>query len=151
MPTIEDIQNFRQIRPNLLTAGQPKDTEFDAIRAAGVELVINLATDHAQDFNRDEKAIVESLQLRYIHIPVAWDHPTRTDLDRFFEAMDRNKNQKIFVHCARNMRVSSFVFLYRVIRNGEDPNHCLKDLEAVWQPNSVWAAFIDTNLPPSKR
>ena len=151
MPTIEDIQNFRQIRPNLLTSGQPKDAQYDAIRASGVELVINLTSDRASDYNRDEKAIIESLQLRYIHIPVPFDHPTRTDLDHFFEVMDHNKSKKILVHCARNMRVSSFVFLYRVIRNGEDPNLCLKDLEAVWQPNSVWAAFIDTNLPMAKR
>ena len=66
----------------------------------------------------DEERSVTKLGMEYIHIPVIWQSPTSDDLDKFFDVMEKYKNKKFFVHCAANMRVSSFVALYRVIKEG---------------------------------
>ena len=60
----------------------------------------------------DEAGSVAALGLAYHHIPVDFNAPQAEDLLRFFAVMDGAQDQKVFVHCAANYRVSSFVALY---------------------------------------
>lgn len=143
---VTQIQCFRQLSPSLLTAGQPLEEQFEAIREAGCLVVINLADEDATDYLLEEPHIVESLGLEYLNIPVAWSAPQISDLLAFFDAMRQYTGRKIFLHCARNMRVSAFVYLYRILRLGWSPADSLPDLHALWQPNETWQAFIDLAL-----
>ena len=59
------------------------------------------------------------------------------------EALD---DRTVFVHCAANMRVSAFVFLYRVLSQRVPVAAAERDLHAVWQPNDVWANFVAEQL-----
>jgi len=145
---VTHIQCFRQLSPSLLTAGQPMEDQFEAIRDSGCQVVINLADGDATDYLPDEPQIVEALGLEYLNIPVAWSAPQVDDLLAFFEAMQRYAGRKIFLHCARNMRVSAFVYLYRRLRLGWSHAECLPDLLALWQPNETWQTFIDKALSP---
>jgi protein tyrosine phosphatase (PTP) superfamily phosphohydrolase (DUF442 family) len=145
-PELAAIQGFRAISPLLLTAGQPLPGQFEAIRAAGCQVVINLATPVSSDFLPDEAQRVTALGLDYLAIPVEWLAPQPADLQAFFQVMQRYQGQRVFVHCARNMRVSAFVFLYRVLQLKEARTICQVDLDALWQPNPVWQAFIDAQL-----
>ena len=150
-PSLEDIQGFLQIAPGLSTAGQPTAEQFPLLQADGAELIINLAAPGSPDFLPNEEALVHSLGMRYLAIPVDWNHPSQANLDSFFVALDVNRGRKIFVHCARNMRVSCFVFLYRVLILGEDVVRCRADLEKIWQPNEIWTAFMQAALTRDKR
>jgi hypothetical protein len=44
------------------------------------------------------------------------------------------------------MRVSAFIFLYRVLRQGVALPEAESDLHAVWQPDKVWSRFIQEEL-----
>ena len=140
---ISVIQNFLEITPRLLTAGQPFEDQFPPIQAAGVQTVINLAHEDSWDYIPEERQIVEGLGMAYIHIPVVWESPQPADLQAFFAAMRPLRDQTVFVHCARNMRVSAFIYLYRVLRLSEPRETALADLERIWQPDPVWQVFID--------
>lgn len=144
--SIESIQNFQQISELLSTSGQPDRDQFSAIAAAGFQVVINLAMPDSLDALADEPALVNSLGMEFEHIPVVWTNPRPSDLQRFFEVMDQWEGKRIFVHCARNMRVSAFIFLYRVLRRGEPQETCRRDMEHIWQPNDVWSEFIEASL-----
>jgi protein tyrosine phosphatase (PTP) superfamily phosphohydrolase (DUF442 family) len=144
----DQIQDFLAIRPDLLTAGQPMPDQFDDIRSAGCQVIINLAAPQSPDYIPEEKEIVESLGMEYVPIPVEWEAPKPADLQVFFSTLDRLKGQKLFIHCARNMRVSAFIFLYRVVRLDEPVQACLSDLNLIWQPTPLWQAFIDAQLNP---
>ncbi len=146
-PALEEIQNYLRISPRLHTAGQPLEEQFAAIQAAGCHAVINLAMEYSPDFLPDEQQIVEKLGMSYVHIPVEWEAPRPQDLEAFFEAMQRLEGKTLFIHCARNMRVSAFMYLYRVLKLGEDQLACLNDLRRIWEPNPVWQAFIQTYIP----
>ena len=50
--------------------------------------------------------------------------------------------RKVWVHCAKNMRVSVFVYLYRRHVLGEDDPRASFPMREVWSPNEVWQAFI---------
>jgi protein tyrosine phosphatase (PTP) superfamily phosphohydrolase (DUF442 family) len=145
-PQLSDIYNFLTISDHLGTAGQPTAEQLAAVQEAGYDVVINLALGTTPRDLPNEADLVARHGMDYIHIPVVFDNPTEADLARFFEAMDENRDKKCFVHCIANMRVSAFVFLYRVLRQGVAPDAARAMLHRLWQPNAVWQKFIDDSL-----
>ncbi|MBD0335199.1 MAG: protein tyrosine phosphatase family protein [Cyanobacteria bacterium Co-bin13] len=131
-----------QLKGAIATAGQPTAEQFEAIRAAGYQVVINLALPTSDNALPQEAALVESLGMQYVPIPVVWEEPTLADLHRFFAVMEANQDKNVFVHCAANMRVSAFVYLYRCLRQGLDEAQARQDLLRIWQPNPIWRRFI---------
>ena len=108
------IFNHLVINDQLITGGQPSEDSFKKLSKEGVTAVINLLPSH-QNPIENEESLVEQSNMDYIHIPVEWDNPKETDFDSFVVAMKKSQGKKIFVHCAKNMRVSAFVYLYRVL------------------------------------
>ena len=143
MDNLEEIRSFLQITPQIATAGQPTTEQFALVKEAGYHLVINLALTTSTDAIANEAEIVASKGITYTHIPIVWEEPTLNDLERFFAVMDANGNANIFVHCAANMRVSAFVYLYRVIRQNIDQATAKQDLAKIWTPNPIWQKFMD--------
>lgn len=140
------IYNFLSLSEKLATAGQPLEEELEAVSKEGYEVVINLALSDADYSLADEEGSVFKLGMEYIHIPVIWQYPTSDDLDKFFNAMEKYKHKKLFVHCAANMRVSSFVALYRVIKEGWSYSDAINDVYRIWKPNNIWSEFIRSEL-----
>ena len=100
---------------------------------------------------RDEAGAVAALGIEYIHIPVRFDAPSRIDLERFFDAMDRCKDRRVWVHCAANLRVTAFLGLYRRLRLGWPEEDAFSLMKDVWEPNAVWSAFIGSQLADAIR
>ncbi len=145
-PQLSDIYNFQATTERLGTAGQPTSDQFDAVKAAGYEVVINLAMGNTPRDLPNEPQLLTDHGFDYIHIPVVFDQPTTEDLTRFFDAMDANQGKKCFVHCIANARVSAFVFLYRVLRQGVPVEEARTLMHQIWTPNETWQAFIDEHL-----
>lgn len=146
MDKLSTIYNFLSLSEKLATAGQPLEEELETISKAGYEIVINLALSDADYSLADEEGSVTKLGMEYIHIPVIWQNPTSDDLDKFFIAMEKYKNKKLFIHCAANMRVSSFIALYRVIKENWDYVDAVNDVYRIWKPNNTWSEFIRIEL-----
>lgn len=147
---LTDIRNYLAISPTLATAGQPTAEQFEALAQAGYTVVINLALSTSDHAIPSEAELVKSLGMTHFHIPVVWEAPTPNDLEIFFKVMERNHEYKTLVHCALNMRVSAFVYLYRVLRLGVDEPVARDDLHRIWQPNPTWQTFIDETLAQQK-
>lgn len=144
--SLDTIIRFRRISNHLGTAGQPTADQFSEIRAAGFEAIVNLALPTSDNALPNEGQIVTSLGMIYVHIPVQFEAPTKEDFQMFCGVMEALKDRTVFVHCAANLRVSSFVFLYRVLHRSEPVSHAIQDLKSVWDPNPIWAAFIQQQL-----
>ena len=106
----------------------------------------NLATVTPSLVTVGEPQLLADNGLDYIHIPVVFDDPTDSDLNQFFEAMDANQGKKCFVHCIANARVSAFVLLYQVLRQGVPVEEADATMRQIWEPNPIWQAFIDKHL-----
>lgn len=143
---LSDIFNFVQVSDNLGTAGQPTVEQLDAIKDAGYKTVINLATGTTPRDLKNEAALVQERGIHYVHIPVVWETPTQENLEQFFQAMDAAQGDRCFVHCIANMRVSAFVYLYRVLKQGVPEPEARAMMNRLWEPNPVWQSFIDTTL-----
>jgi uncharacterized protein (TIGR01244 family) len=145
------IHNYRPVDGSLATSGQPTVAQLGTIAAAGFDTVINLALhDDARYSLPDEAGTVRGLGMAYEHIPVQFAAPTESDLLAFFAAMDARRGGKVWVHCAANMRVSVFLGLYRVLRQGWPREKAFDVMNSLWEPNEVWKAFIERMLanPP---
>ncbi|HLP88612.1 MAG TPA: protein tyrosine phosphatase family protein [Nostocaceae cyanobacterium] len=144
--SIEEIYNFLQITPKIATAGQPSIDQFSEIQKSEYQVVLSLLPTESTHYLPEEKQIVESLGMEYINIPVMWENPTLADLQKFFQVMEANQDKNIFVHCAANMRVSAFMYLYRCLKEGMNEEEAKIDLEKIWLPNQVWQKFIDVAM-----
>ena len=139
---LENIYNYLKISDKIATAGQPSVEQFSYIKEAGYQVVINLALKDSSNALRNEKEIVETGGMQYIHIPVIWENPTEDKLQEFIQVMKTNVDKKVFVHCAANKRVSAFIYLYRRSQESIDEEIAKKDLDKIWVPNEIWQQFI---------
>jgi protein tyrosine phosphatase (PTP) superfamily phosphohydrolase (DUF442 family) len=143
---LSQIYNFRALGERLGTAGQPAEGQFRMIRDAGFEAVINLALPTSDNALANEGSLVTGLGMAYVQIPVDFKTPKPRDLRAFCRVMEAFDDRPVFIHCAANMRVSAFVFLYRVLRQRAAISEAQRDLHAIWQPDEVWSRFIQEQL-----
>jgi protein tyrosine phosphatase (PTP) superfamily phosphohydrolase (DUF442 family) len=143
---LSEICQFRAIGDGLGTAGQPTEGQFRMVREAGFEAVINLALPTSDNALANEGSVVTGLGMSYVHIPVNFKAPASQDFRAFCRVMEAFGERPVFVHCAANMRVSTFVFLYRVLCQRVALSEAERDLHAIWQPDEVWSRLIDEQL-----
>lgn len=140
---LSDIYNYQPVDAMLATAGQPTEAQLAAVARDGFAVVINLALHDVPRYSLpDEPGLVQSLGMQYVHIPVAFTAPQESDLLKFFAAMEMHQGEKIFLHCAANMRVSAFLGLYNVIKQGQSYAEAFALLDNIWDPDLVWSEFI---------
>lgn len=142
-PDLQEIRSFIQISEKIATAGQPIASQFADIKAAGYEVVVNLAMPNSTNAIANEQELVEAQGIEYIYLPVVWEKPTLNDIDRFFKTLKENSERPIFVHCALNMRVSAFIYLYRRTQQQVSHELAIESMNRIWTPNEIWQAFID--------
>ena len=140
---LSQIRNFVVLSGDLATGGQPSEAQLREIAAAGFASVINLGLLDPRYCLTDEAGLVQSLGLRYRHIPVEFKTPRLEDLRQFFAAMEEEAGHRCFVHCAANYRVSAFVALYREFGGEWSPAQADAHIRSIWQPDEMWSAFIE--------
>lgn len=111
------IPRFSQVGERLYRGGQPREQDFAYLRSLGIRTIISLREDDR------ERALVESLGMKFVHIPVtfiAFAPTTRVPqaaVEKFFEVIDDPASGPVFVHCRRGAdRTGAFVGLYRMVR-----------------------------------
>ena len=136
------IQAFRRLSPLLATSGQPEPAEIAAIGRAGFKHLINLAMPSSPGALANEATLAEQAGLRYLHLPIDWEAPELDQAARLYETLERAAGEPVFVHCAKNMRVSALLSAYRMVRGGVPCRAARADLHAIWQPNYTWRTFV---------
>jgi len=139
---LSDIRNFLPIDARIGTAGQPSEAGLADVAADGYRAIVNLGltgTDYALP---DEAGLAASLGLAYRHLPVKFDAPTVADFEAFAAQMDAWAGERVFVHCAANFRVSTFMALYGELRLGWDRDRADRHARTFWEPNPTWQQFL---------
>ena len=142
MADLETIYNWRRLDDRITTSGQPTEQQLADIQALGVRHIINLGLHTHEKALPDEAASVGRLGMTYIHIPVNFQNPTDEDFFKFCSAMEQLKEVPVHVHCIANYRVSAFFYRYRRDVLGMNEAGARAEMEQVWHPEGVWAAFI---------
>jgi protein tyrosine phosphatase (PTP) superfamily phosphohydrolase (DUF442 family) len=139
---LDDIKNFLAIDGRIATAGQPTEVELAEVAADGYSAVVNLGLLNPEYCLPDEAGLAASLGLRYSHLPVSFDAPAAADFETFVARMDGWAGERVFVHCAANFRVSSFMSVYGELRLGWDRDRADRHARTFWEPNPTWQRFV---------
>jgi uncharacterized protein (TIGR01244 family) len=137
------IYNWRRLDDRITTSGQPTEQQLADIHALGVRHIVNLGLHSHEKALPDEAASVSRLGMTYIHIPVDFQNPTDRDFEQFCSAMEQLNEVPVHVHCIANYRVSAFFYRYRRDVLGTDEAQARADMEEIWHPEGVWAAFAN--------
>jgi uncharacterized protein (TIGR01244 family) len=138
----ETIYNWRRLDDRVTTSGQPTEQQLADIQALGVRHIVNLGLHSHEKALPDEAASVSRLGMTYIHIPVDFQNPTDEDFAMFCSAIEQLGDVPVHVHCIANYRVSAFFYRYRRDVLGADEAQARAEMEAIWHPEGVWAAFV---------
>lgn len=137
-----DAENTHQVFDWLWTSGQLSEKDIMRLADLEIEAVINLALPTSSNALPGEAELVTQLGMTYIHIPVEWENPELHQLAQFFGMLKIFEGRKVWVHCAKNMRVSVFVYLFRKLCLGENEEASKFPMQSIWVPNETWQSFI---------
>jgi protein tyrosine phosphatase (PTP) superfamily phosphohydrolase (DUF442 family) len=91
------IKNFGQMDDRFFRGAQPKEKQYKELAALGINTIIDLRDDPEEY----EKREVESLGMRYVHMPmIAKKYPKAETVEDFLKLVDDPSTGKFFVHCA---------------------------------------------------
>jgi protein tyrosine phosphatase (PTP) superfamily phosphohydrolase (DUF442 family) len=93
-----EIKNFGQMDDRFFRGARPKKEEdYKALAAMGIKTIIDLTEEPKEN----AKPTVESLGMKYIHIPmIAKKYPTPEATEAFLKTVNDPDTGKFFVHCA---------------------------------------------------
>jgi protein tyrosine phosphatase (PTP) superfamily phosphohydrolase (DUF442 family) len=146
IPSTLDAPNVVPISASLTTSGQPTAQALAQLGALGVGGVIYLAPETVASAVAGEADILARQGVRYVNIPIPFDHPSLADFEAFQAAMARFADRPVWVHCQINLRASSMVFLHRVIVGHEPADFAYEAVLKVWSPDGPWRRFIVETL-----
>ncbi|WP_417326978.1 protein tyrosine phosphatase family protein [Halarcobacter sp.] len=143
---MNSILNYIKINENISTAGQPSVEQFQQIKNENFDVVINLALSSATNALENEDKVVSELGMTYIHLPVDFEEPKISDLNLFLRIMSAIKDKKIFIHCAKNYRVTAFMYIYhKHVLNTPFENIDVSIFEE-WSPSQNWQNIMKTDF-----
>ena len=131
--------NFHVIDERLATGGHFVGDGLEAIAARGFTVVIDLRPEPPEG----QAQRLAAHGIKWINIPMDWQRPLREDFEAFAAAMRVHGGEKLLVQCQANYRASTMTYLYRIKVEGLAEPAARKDLDAVWQPNETWRAYIE--------
>ena len=137
-----DAENTFAAFEGLWCSGQLSVADIARLPALGVATVINLALPTSSNALSGEAEQVTALGMNYVHIPVLWDAPKAAQFEQFAGVMAALGQQPVWLHCAKNMRASAFVYLYRLLIRGETEVQASWPMSQIWTPNPVWQQWI---------
>lgn len=137
-----DAINVYQVFDGLWTSGQLSEADVRRLAEMGMDIVINLALPSSPKAWAGEAELVTGLGMAYYHLPVVWEAPRGEQFFQFAGVLQSFSGKKIWVHCAMNMRVSAFIYLYRRLILKENEEQACFPMREIWSPNDVWQDFI---------
>ena len=128
-----DLPNFHQVHPFLYRGGEPSQQGVRKLHEMGIRTVIDLRA--VTKNSRAERALAESLGMKYIQLPMTSAPPTKSQVDTFLAQADAAKvgGPKVFLHCQHGSdRTGSMVGIYRVTRDGWTYDQAYKEMRKYW-------------------
>ena len=140
---LSEIPSFSMVHEHLFSSAQPSAAQLQQIKEYGCSTVINLATSKSENHLAQQDQLCLDLGLNYIHIPIDWDMPCSEQCLFVLDLIDHLvQNDMVWLHCAKNMRVSSLMYLYRQFYMNIDLAAAQELLHQIWQPNETWTGLI---------
>lgn len=90
------ISNFGQMDERFYRGARPKERDFQALKALGINTIIDLT-----DNTPNERGYAEAVGLHYVNIAIPDKHdPTDAQIAQFLKVVNDPSTGKFYVHCA---------------------------------------------------
>jgi len=120
------IENFGQMDERFYRGAQPTADDYKTLKEFGINTVIDLRKDH-EDYS---KATVESLGMKYVHIPMTGWTTKDESVSEFLKVVNDPANGKFYVHCAAGKHRTGLVgAIYRLENYGWDYDTAYKEMK----------------------
>jgi protein tyrosine/serine phosphatase len=122
------IDNFGRVDAAYYRGAQPEGDDYAALKALGVNTIINLTSD---DADPTEQAMAESAGLHYMQIPMTThEQPTTEQLARFLTIVNDPASQPVYVHCVGGRhRTGVMTAAYRMSHEGWTADQAFKEMK----------------------
>jgi protein tyrosine/serine phosphatase len=110
-----NISNFGVVDGRIFRGAQPKGRDYAALKAIGVQTIIDLR----EDARKDSRAEAEAAGLKYVNVPlVDKQTPTEQNAADFLKAVNDPANGVVYVHCAGGRhRTGAMIAVYRMAQD----------------------------------
>ncbi|MGE5232232.1 MAG: hypothetical protein ACM3NS_10850 [Deltaproteobacteria bacterium] len=122
---LSGIPNACEPLPGLITGGQPTETQLEAFRAAGGEIVLDIRRP-PEPRPLDEVAVMQRLGLEYVVIPVSADTLSDATLERILDVLRTAQGRATLFHCASGNRVGAALIPYLVLDQAMDEEDAVR-------------------------
>jgi tyrosine-protein phosphatase SIW14 len=143
---ILSLPNSGRINDHFYRGAQPRPQGLAELKKLGINTVVDLRLEDPAKILW-ERQQVESLGMRFVHIPVnEWSAPTNEQVVQFLSLFRDDPAQKIFLHCRFGRdRTGIFVATYRIAYEKWPMEQALKEMNffgynGFWHP--AMTAFI---------
>jgi len=120
------VTNLCQVLPNLITGGQPTAAHLEALKAAGVTVILD-TRDPMEPRPFDEPSLVRQLGMAYINVPIVTGRQTDAELDQIVAALREAREQQVFFHCASGNRVGGALIPYLMLDVGMEEEDAVSE------------------------
>lgn len=125
------LPNLGRVHENLYRGGQPEAAAggYRSLQELGIEIVVNFRND--ADDVEPERAQLEALGIRLVHIPWSgFQKPDNRQVAEFLQLLQEHRDRKIFVHCQRGAeRTGVMLAAYRIAVQGWTAEQALAEME----------------------
>ncbi|MBM4185685.1 MAG: hypothetical protein FJ206_00090 [Gemmatimonadetes bacterium] len=111
------VPNAAAPTATLVTGGQPTAAHFEALRAAGVEVILDIR-DPMEPRPFDEAALVRKLGMIYLNVPVTGATLDDLTLERILAIVREHADRQVVFHCASGNRVGGALIPHFVLDRG---------------------------------
>ena len=120
------IGQFGKMDDRFFRGARPKEKEFAALKAIGINTIIDLT-----DNTPEEKGFAEAAGLRYVNIPIKdKSYPTEDAVAQFLKTVDDPETGVFYVHCAGGRhRTGDMGAVYRFTKYGWDYDKVYQEME----------------------
>lgn len=138
-PVKLETKGFKEViaqSGDLFISGQPDKESFAELKSKGVTTIVNLRTPSEME-NRDyvpfdEKAVVDSLGMQYVNIPLGGDeYPYTPDAVKKFADAIVTADGKVFLHCTVARRASHMFAAYLILYRNFTPDKAIEYAKAI--------------------
>ena len=118
MPTlleaISGVANACQPITGLGTGGQPGTSQLEAMKAAGVSVILDLR-EPMEPRSIDEPAKVAQLGMEYVNVPISAARLNDETLERILKVLRDKGEKQIFMHCGSGNRVGGALIAHLML------------------------------------
>ena len=117
LAALAGVPHGSQPLPHLLTSGQPGPQQFQALKDAGVEVVLDIR-DPMEPRPFDEPELVRELGMRYVNVSVRQGALDDATMEAILAELRSQEGHPVLLHCASANRVGGALIPYFILDQG---------------------------------